>query len=269
MKKIFILFSISLLCFSLSAYPKRIVSLSPSNTEILFAVGAGKQVAACTDLCDYPLEVKKLPKVGGFDGKTLSLERILSFRPDFVFINETMHDHLIPQFEKYRIKYYVSKATSINEVKKEILDIALITGHEENGKKVVKEMEKRLSKVKKSSKTLKVYREVWSSPFMTAGNKSFVNDLISYTGNVNVFSDINQSYPSVSEESIIARNPDVILIPASSGITAESVRKRKGWQGISAVKNNRIYLVDDNLLTRAGPRIGESVETLSKLISKE
>ena len=96
--------------------PQSIISLSPASTEILFAVGAQNQIAAVSDLSDYPPETKSLPKVGGFDGKTLSLETILSFKPDFVYLTDGMHNFLIEQLEQNNIKYYISSSSSINDI---------------------------------------------------------------------------------------------------------------------------------------------------------
>ena len=251
--------------------PQSIVSLSPTATEILFAVGAGSQVAACSELSDYPPEVKELPSAGGFDGKTLSLERILSFAPDFVYLTKGMHDHLIPELDKYNIRWYLSTGESIQDVKDEIFTIAVITGHKAEGEKVIKQLESNLNASKKIREEFEnrsspaVYWEVWNAPYMSAGSSSFINDVIKAAGGKNIFSDIETAYPSVSEESIIIRQPEIILIPASSGVTAASVKARNGWQSIPAVQNNQVYIVDDNIMTRAGPRIGECVLLLTDL----
>ena len=252
-------------------YPQRIVALSPSAGEILFAVGAEEQVAAVSEFTDYPPEAASKPVVGGFDGKTLSMESILGFKPDFLYLTDGMHNFLIEQLEAYKIPYYLSKGNSIAAVKLEILDIGKITGHEAKAKEIVSEMEKKLSAVKggsssdsTSSRTL--YYEVWNAPFMTAGARSFINDIIFTSGAQNIFADIDEAYPIVSEETIIARQPEYILIPASCGITLEAVKARNGWASIPAVKNNKIFLIDDNVYTRPGPRVADVVVELNSLL---
>lgn len=248
--------------------PQRIVSLSPASTEILFAVGAENQIVAVSDFSDYPPQAQNLPKVGGFDGKTLSLEKILSFNPDFVYLTNVMHNHLIPHFESLNIDYYLSDANSFEQVKNEILQIAKITGHPSNGENLVKEIDSAINKINSQNQLLQkptVYWEVWNSPFMSVGNSSFINDLINTAGGINIFQEIAQAYPTVSEETIVAKNPQIIIIPQNSGITVESVKNRKGWSQIDAVKNDKIFIVDDNLLTRSGARIGESAEYLANL----
>ena len=250
-----------------SAYPKSIVALSPSAAEILFAVGAGDQVAAVSEFTDYPAEAAAKPVVGGFDGKTLSIETIMSYKPDLVYLTEGMHNFLIATLESNGIAYYISKGESIASVEKEILDVGKITGHDKQAKKVVDDMEKKLQKVaKKSGTPVKVYYEVWNAPYMSVGTSSFIHDVIVKAGGENIFADLTDAYPMVSEESIISRQPAVILIPSSSGQAASSVGLRNGWSDIPAVKNGKVFVVDDNVYTRPGPRIADVVVELSGLL---
>lgn len=253
--------------------PKSIVSLSPAATEILFAIGAGSQVTAVSDYTDFPEAAVDLPKVGGFDGKTISMEKILSFKPELVYLTDGMHNFLIDQLNTYEIPYYLSTSESIDDVKKEILAVGELTGHTSQAQTVVNDMNKKLVKYENlkfnKAKKAEIYYEIWNSPYISAGNKSFINDVIVYAGGENLFGDLDDSFPIVSEESIIARNPKVILLPASSGLSVESVANRSGWKEISAVKNGKIYIIDDNLFTRPGPRIADCVETLYHLLENE
>ena len=252
-----------------NGYPKSIVALSPSAAEILFTIGAGDQVSAVSEFTDYPPEAKAKPVVGGFDGKTLSLERIMAFKPDLVYITEGMHNFLIATLESNGIAYYVSKGDSIASVEKEILEIGKITGHEKEAAKVVDGMEKKLKKAATAHKgktDVKVYWEVWNAPYMSAGASSFINDVIKAAGGENIFADLADAYPMVSEETIISRQPSVILIPASTGLAASSVGGRNGWTGIPAVKNGRVFVVDDNVYTRPGPRVANVVVELAGLL---
>lgn len=257
-----------------SGYPKSIVALSPSAAEILFTIGAGDQVSAVSEFTDFPEAAKAKPVVGGFDGKTLSLETIMSFKPDLVYITEGMHNFLIATLEANGIAYYVSKGDSIASVETEILEVGKITGHEKEAAKVVDGMEKKLKKAEasahksgaKSGAAVKVYWEVWNAPYMSAGASSFINDVIKAAGGENIFADLPDAYPMVSEESIISRQPAVILIPASTGMAAEAVGLRNGWADIPAVKGSRVFVVDDNVYTRPGPRVADVVLELSSLL---
>ena len=252
-----------------SGYPKTIVALSPSAAEILFTIGAGDQVSAVSEFTDFPPEAKSKPVVGGFDGKTLSIETIMSFKPDLVYITEGMHNFLIATLEANGIAYYISKGDSIASVETEILEVGKITGHEKEAAKVVDGMEKKLKKAAKSGAgdaAAKVYWEVWNAPYMSAGASSFINDVIKAAGGQNIFSDLPDAYPMVSEESIISRRPAVILIPASTGLAASSVGLRNGWAEIPAVKNSKVFVVDDNVYTRPGPRVADVVLDLAGLL---
>ena len=245
----------------------RIVSLAPTSTEILFAIGAGNQVVACSDLSDFPEDVKKLPKIGGFDGKTLSLEAIFAHEPDLVYLTNVMHNFLIPQLEANGIDYYISYGDSIEGVKNEILEIGKLTGHEAESQKVVAQIDLDLNFIKTKNILASVYWEVWNAPYMSAGKKSFINDLMGAAGLKNIFDDIDDAYPIVSEESIVLRGPEVILIPKNSGLSVDAVKGRKGWEDIPAVKNGKVFIVDDDLLTRAGPRLGKSVKELYSIVN--
>ena len=258
-----------------SGYPKSIVALSPSAAEILFTIGAGDQVSAVSEFTDFPEAAKAKPVVGGFDGKTLSLETIMSFKPDLVYLTEGMHNFLIATLEANGIAYYVSKGDSIASVEKEILEVGKITGHEKEAAKVVDGMEKKLKKAEASAHKgddakpgadVKVYWEVWNAPYMSAGASSFINDVIKAAGGENIFADLSDAYPMVSEESIISSGPSVILIPASTGMAAEAVGLRNGWADIPAVKNGKVFVVDDNVYTRPGPRVADVVLELSALL---
>ena len=249
-------------------YPSRIVALSPAAVEILFSVGAGDQVVAVSDFTDYPEEATKLPVVGGFDGKTLSMESILSFKPDFVYLTNGMHNFMISQLEEYGIEYYVSIADSIEEVETEILEIGEITGHAENAKTVVEKMKNKIDSVYSDKNSVSAYYEVWNAPYMSCGNGTFINDILSAAGYKNIFDDVEEAYPIVSEETIIARNPDYIFIAQSSGLTVGDVCARPGWEKINAVVNKNIYVIDDNLTTRPGPRIADAVEMLGSYEKK-
>ena len=259
-------------------YPKSIVTLSPAAAEILYAIGAGDQIAAVSEFTDYPAEAAQKPVVGGFDGKTLSIETILSFEPDLVYLSEGMHNFLIEPLDSYGIKWYISNPTSVAAIEKEIMDMGELTGHQDEAAQVVAQMAEKLSKayspapanaddeVEALDTSVKVYYEVWYAPFMSVGESSFINDVIKNAGGTNIFADLTDAYPMVSEETIIARVPDVILIPMSNGVSIEDVKARAGWDTIPAVANDKIYIIDDNIYSRPAPRIADVILDLSELL---
>lgn len=253
---------------SLEKVPSRIVCLSPSGAEILYAVGAGDKIVARTDFCDYPQEILGLPSVGGFDGNSISIERILSYKPDFVYGAKGMHDFIIEPLSALGIKTYLAESTGIETVLEEIEFMAELMGNKKKGVDCVEKIRSELPDITDSKAKFGVYYEVWYAPYMTAGKKSFINSIIEMAGGKNIFGQIEDPYPMVSEESIILENPQVILIPSQNGISLESVCQRNGWKNIDAVKNGRVYFVDGDLISRPGPRIVKSINEIRELYGK-
>lgn len=250
--------------------PRRIVSLGPAVTETLFAVGAGPQLVGRTDFCNYPPEVTKVASIGGFDGKTFSLESVIALKPDLVCLYTVMHDHLLEPLKKLGIAVYVSDVSSVSDLISEINNIGRITGHDAESASVTKRITDAVSAFTKSvSKTgNKVYWEVWNSPFMTVGKTSFINDVISKAGGMNIFTDMQEGYPVISEESIIARNPDVIIIPSEMGYTSADIYKRQGWSSVSAVRNRKVFDIDSDIASRSGPRIYIAIEQIASFLAE-
>ncbi len=247
--------------------PSKIVSLSPAATEILFAIGAGENVIARTDFCNYPSEVLGVPSIGGFDGKAFSIESIFALEPDFVYATKGMHDHLQKPLESYGIQVYMSNAQTLDSIYVEINDIAQITGYEQNAQILVDQMQEKIDTIKDIVKKLPkktVYWEVWHEPFMSAGNASYINDVIISAGGENIFADISQAYPVVSEESILIRNPDVMLLPTHTNTTLDIILSRDGWESLKAIKNSSIYFIDADITSRPGPRSAQAVEIIAK-----
>ncbi len=269
MKKICLCLFCFLLAFS-GFCAERIVVLTPAGCEILFAVGAENKVQARTDFCNYPEKALDLPSVGGFDGKTLSIEKIISFQPDLVYGAKGMHDFLQESCSQFGIELYLSSASSVQDVMDEILLIGKKTGCEEKSLEVVSGMKKGFEKIRKETaripekKRKSVYWEVWNSPYMSAGGSSFINEIITISGGKNIFAGIrDQDYPVVSEESILASNPDVIILPYGD---INECSARTGWNYTAAVKKGNVFNVNDDLFSRPGPRILEAAETLQTLL---
>lgn len=245
----------------------RIVSLGPSATEVIFAIGAQDLLVARTDLCDYPPEAKNIPSVGGFAGNTLSLESIISYEPTLVYLFAEMHEGFVKPLQDLGIQVYRSNATSIEAVKNEVLDIGKLTGHEKQAQKVVKEMDEKLNRTKKMYETKitadgklpTVYWEVWHSPMMSCGKNSFMGDIIAKAGGKNIFADEEAAYPMVSEEAVLLANPDFIFYSGDGmgGGKPSELLKAKG--GI-------YYMGDDDSFVRSTPRCADAVEKLAAIL---
>lgn len=261
-----ILIFFSLVNFSF-AYD-RIVSLSPSGTEIIFALGLNDKLVARTDFCTFPEEAKSIVSVGGFDGKSFNIENILSFNPDFVYLTNGMHNHLINILEGLGIKVYLSDVNSIEDIYKEITEISKLFGIEKIGKQYVEKMSFELNNIKKDNIQKTIYCEIFNSPFLTCGKNSFINDIIEYAGAKNIFDFLESSYPQVSEEIIIMSNPQIIIAPDYSEYDLEKIYYRNAWQSIDAIKNKKVFSVNGDVFTRPGPRVVEAVKLLKEILNE-
>ena len=268
-KRIIIVLVLSCLCISSVFAAERIVSLSPSGTEIIFALGLGDKLVGRTDFCTFPEEAKKIDSVGGFDGKSFSLENILAFNPDFVYLSNGMHNHLINSLENFGIQVYVSDINSIEDIFKEIISVSKLLNASEVGLNYVSKMKKELNNLKEDSSDVNIYCEIFNSPFLTCGKNSFINDIIEYAGGKNIFYFLDSTYPQVSEESIIVNNPQIILAPDYSENDLNKIYTRNGWQNIDAIKNKKVFSVSGDIFTRPGPRVLEAVILLKEIINEE
>src|SRR5574344_1736654 len=257
---LFIFLNILVLFPIMGTVPKRIVSLSPAGSEILCAIGAYNQIVARTDYCDWPQEMASLPSVGGFDGKTLSLETIVKQKPDFVYGAKGMHDYMAAPLKKLGIAVYLSDANSIDAVLNEIAYIGEYTGHADQAQQVNRQIKQTFAEVAKKvadQKPVTVYYEVWNSPYMSAGKNSFINELSCTSGLKNIFDTRSEEDPMLSEDTIVASKQEPFLIPDMENETLDSINKRNGWQEIPAVKNGHIYFINSDVCSRPGPRIAE------------
>lgn len=268
-KRIIIVLVLFCLCISSVFAAERIVSLSPSGTEIIFALGLGDKLVGRTDFCTFPEEAKKIDSVGGFDGKSFSLENILAFNPDFVYLSNGMHNHLINSLENFGIQVFVSDINSIEDIFKEIISVSKLLSASEVGLNYVSKMKKELNNLKEDSSDVNIYCEIFNSPFLTCGKNSFINDIIEYAGGKNIFYFLDSTYPQVSEESIIVNNPQIILAPDYSENDLNKIYSRNGWQNIDAIKNKKVFSVSGDIFTRPGPRVLEAVILLKEIINEE
>ena len=258
-----------------AAMPKRIVSLAPSNTEILFAVGAGDQVVGLTQYCNYPPEAStRRALIGGFSANSISIEKILTLQPDLVVSAGSSHRTVIEALEQINVPVLALDAQNLDGIYKNILMVGQVTGHDTQAQTLVDQMKQRVAAVSDKVKTTpaqerpRVFYEVWDEPLMTAGSATFVHQVIELAGGVNIFADVKEQYPKVSPEVVVARDPDVILGPLthSNALVASKIAARPGWQPIKAVQKGRIAIVDGDVISRAGPRIVDAIEIVAKLL---
>ncbi len=254
--------------------PQRIVSLAPSNTEILFAVGAGRQVVGRDSFSDYPAEVKSIKDIGGSMGK-YDTEAIVALHPDLVLAGEINTPELVNSLQKLGLTvFYLPNPSTLEGMFANLETVGQLTGHSSAAATLVNSLKKRVAAIDAVIMPLNyaptVYYELDATdptkPY-TAGPDTFVDLLISRAGGVNIGRSLTSQWAQISLEQVVVSNPAIIILGDSAyGTTADSVKLRSGWSGLAAVQNGQIYPFDDNLVSRPGPRLVDGLETLAKLL---
>ncbi len=257
---------------TLAGTPERIVSLAPSTTEILFAVGAGAQVVGRDEFSDYPEEAKALPSIGGSFGE-YNVEAIVALEPDLVIAAEINTPELVKQLEDLGVTvYYLGNPLTLEEMYTKLETVAELTGHDVS--ELVSSLQARVAAVDEKIAPLSARPNVFyeidasdpSKPY-TYGPGTFGDLLITRAGGYNIGNVTTDAYPQLSLEQIVVENPSIIVLGDSMwGVTPESVLERAGWESIEAVKSEQIFPIDDNLISRPGPRLVDGLEALAKIL---
>ncbi|MGN4123859.1 ABC transporter substrate-binding protein [Lysinibacillus sphaericus] len=259
---------------SFNAVPKTIVSLQPSNTEILFALGVGDKIIGATEYDTYPAEAQNIERVS--DSMTFNSERIVSLKPDVVIAYTTDGKvDALKGLEDAGVKVFVIKsATSFEDVYGDIEQIATVMGVEDKGDQLNEDIKAKIAdvqaKVKDVEKQKNVYLEISPKPeIYTAGSGTFQQEILNAAKVNNVFAD-KKDWVKVSEENVIAKNPEVILTTVNYvKDPAAEIVARNGWNTITAIQNKAVFYIDADISSRPGPRIGEAVELVAKAVYPE
>lgn len=256
---------------TLEEYPERIVSTAPSNTEILFALGLGDRVVGVTEYCDYPEEAVGKEKIGGFS--TVDVERVLELVPDMVLASTKTGAENIEKLEELGVTVVVLQPKNVAGVLEDIKLVGKLAGVEDRADSLESAMKDRIEAVQKETQDLekpKVFYVVWHDPLMSAGSGTFISDLIGMAGGANIAQDM-EGYKTISLEAVVDRNPDVIIASTGPGqhSTYDFVIEEELLKDVSAVKNGRVYAIDKNIVSRAGPRIVDGLEEFAGFIHPE
>ena len=251
---------------TLPAPPRRIVSVAPSLTEILFALGLDTRIVGVSSADDYPeAKVAAKPKVGGV---VLDVERILSLRPDLVVGVASLQRGQLERLIAMKLPVMAVDAATLPGLYAQIELIGRLTGAPGAAGKLLAAMrtkEQVVATAVAGRPRRQVYVELWGEPLMTAGAGTFISDLITRGGGVNVFADVS-GWPQVSEEAVIRRNPEVIVVTYPQGRRALT---RRGWEQVAAVRAGRVGEVHASLISRPGPRIVDGLRALAAIIHPE
>jgi iron complex transport system substrate-binding protein len=259
---------------SLTGPAQRVVSLAPSNTEILYAIGAGSQVVGRDNLSDYPAEVANVTDIGSAY-EPLNTELIVSLEPDLVLATEINTPEQVKALEDVGLTvYYLKNPVTLEQMYTNLEIVAQLTGHEDKAATLIESLSARVDAVtqKVAGLTEKptVFYEIDgtdpSKPW-TSGPGTFIDTLINMAGGVNIGGVLSDQFAQMSAEEIVLQDPDFIILGDSAfGVTVESIGQRAGWEDLTAVKNNSIFPFDDNLASRPGPRLVDGLEALLAIL---
>lgn len=246
-------------------HPHRLVCLLPSVVDDVYALGAGADVIAVTDYTKYPAEARAKPSVGL--PLAPSIETILSLHPDLVLgsgdLNRT---ETLQQLEKLGIAVFMVSPHGVEGIYRSIASLGQALNREESARELVGRLRGREAAVRRQvsgKPVVSILMPVWYDPIVTIGKHAFITDLIEIAGGHSVTSDLPQEWPQVSLEAVLARSPEALLLVRGSKMSVEQIRARPGWANLSAVKNNRIYYVDDRI-DFPSPVAFDALEELAK-----
>lgn len=251
----------------------KIVSLSPSNTEILFALGLDDKIVGVDDFSDYPKEALDKEKVGGFSKP--NIEKIVALDPDLVLSVASMQADAVTELKRLKINVFALESQNIADIVSAIEKVGKITGSDSEAKRVadkitakIEEVQSRTKDIKKSERP-KVFFELYNDPLMSAGSATFIGDMISIAGGRNIAAPSKEAYPQFSLETLVNEDPQVYLAASGSMTDPGDLINRPGWESLTAVKDGKVFVLDENLINRPGPRVVEGLEQVAKSIHPE
>ncbi len=254
---------------TLPAPPRRIVSLVPGVTEMLFAIGADDRLAGRTDFCDYPPAARAKPSVGGMIAP--SLERLVSLRPDLVVVTSSGNsDDTRLQLERLRVPVYLVDPHGLSDVFRTVERLGDLTDRRARAGEVVAGLERRVRAVATrvaARPRPRVLYVVWPEPLIVPGRGAAVTELIALAGGASVTADGPEGYPRYSVEAAVAGAPDVIILARhGAGVAPYAREKWERFAGLPAIQSGRLHAVDGDVFHRFGPRVVDALEILARLI---
>ena len=248
----------------------RIISLAPHLTEILFGIGVGARIVGVTEFSNYPDEAKNIRQIGRYD--SLDLEAIVSLKPDLVFAWATGGTYAyLEKITEMGIPVYISEPRKITDIATTIDQLGVLTGAEPEARLLSKHFLsdlKSLIRKNKGKKKLKVFYQVWNDPLVTVNGEHMISAVLEVCGGDNVFGGLQVLAPHISLESVLLKNPDVIIASGQNGERPEWLKDWQRWSDLNAVKNNDIYHIHPDLMHRSTPRLLQGVEKVCKFLDK-
>jgi iron complex transport system substrate-binding protein len=255
---------------TLKSQPHNLVSLSPSNTEIVYALGLGNQLVGNTKYCNYPEAAKNVTRVGGFSD--VDIEKVLAAQPDLILASNIHEEKVLPSLEKLGMTVVIVHPITLDEIYRDISLIGQITGQSREASELLEGLNKRVEAIKKKTSQIsgvkpRVMYVTWHDPLYSAGDNTITGELIKIAGGDNIAKDIN-GYAAMTLESVVQRNPQIIVVMSSMGnkTSTDYIKTESRLQSTDALKNNLVLTVDSDLFGRTTPRIVDALEQLANVI---
>lgn len=245
----------------------RAISLAPSLTEMIFAVGAGDRLVGVTTYCNFPAETAGIEKVG--DTQSPNIEKIIALRPQIAFVSTASQlEAFTDTLQEQGIAVYVTDPKSLDEVFEGLRELGDLFGTREQAVVLASELSSRASRARQASNVVdptRVFVQISNDPLFTIGKDSFLTEVLEYAGGVSVTKDVPTAYPTLSKETALALNPEVIILSDSD----DNKEPSSVFRNSSAVKNGRVHRINADLISRPGPRIVDALEEIAaSLIDK-
>ena len=263
--------------FSFSSIPMRVISLAPSNTEMLFALGAGNRIVGVTEYCNYPLEANSINKVAGFN--TVNLEKVAQVRPELILAIRGNDMESLRSLRQLGIPVFSFDIQNLDQVSSALRRLGALLGVENRANTIADSLESRVRLVRREIKDVpdkpKVMWGFWGDPIYTAGAKTMIDDVIETAGGKNMGRLAKGAWPQISLETVVQWAPDVIItthVPGGVGHLLNEVnrlRETDGWKLIPAVQSGRIHYVEADWLLRPGPRLVDALQSVAHLLHEK
>ncbi len=250
---------------------ERVISLAPNLTEIVYAVGAGDRLVGDTEYCDYPAAAKSVAKVG--DTMHPSIERIIALKPQLVLVSTASQlEAFTTQLNQQNIAVYVTNPRSLEEVFRSITTIGDLLNQQAQAAKLAAELRARADKIEaaiKQSKPVSVFYQVSDQPLYTIGRDAYLTDLVRRAGGLSVTADVPGAFPRYSDESALAAKPDAIILPTGGSMGSANSTVAAPLRNSPAALNNRVFRINDDHLSRPGPRLVGGLEEMARSLHSE
>jgi len=257
----------------LSSPPRRIISLAPNVTEILFTLGLDEEIVGVSIHCNFPDKARAKPRIGSYI--SVDFEKIISLKPDLVLATGAGNTReMVERLVQFGYPTYVVFPKNFDGILLSIEHIGQVVDRNRDASKVIEEMKTKRERVIRLTRDLprpRVFLQIGEAPIVTVGKGSFADDLIREAGGENIAGDEKKMYPRFGMEEILRRAPDVILISSMNpkGDYSRAFQEWSRWKTIPAVRNGRIYVIDSDLIDRPSPRIIDGLQEMVRLIHPE